>query len=314
MAAQVDNQDLQHGAPYSRIRTRSLIEPDRRPCCLVRAEAGDASRLAPIAGATGARARGMGNGVGCVYIDPYGAGRLFASNGWCPSRCERYATFSFDNSMSFLAQLLQPQRRRLVLVDGAHDFDSSLRSGNVRRLLRLGGIIVIDDAQPAGPFGATKSFLADHPQWRELGDSSPRSNIGESVRRSASLRFRTAANMQAPPYFTVEGDHFVVGSAGHRRQKRIRRFVLAAATGAGSPCTRSSKRSAPGQPGRDQDPRHSTFRVRRSARTFDETARPLIAVSEQADRFHRGNRVVLVQRRCAEAARARPIVPREPRG
>ena len=104
----------------------SLMDPDERALlyCLIRA-------LKPenvveigtyFAGTTEVLARAVWeNGSGCVYsVDPYGAGRVSQAMTAWPEPLRAITTCSFDNSMSFLTQLLQagnahrlcPHRRR----------------------------------------------------------------------------------------------------------------------------------------------------------------------------------------------------------
>jgi predicted O-methyltransferase YrrM len=223
---------------------RSLMDPDERALlyCLVRA-------LKPenvveigtyFAGTTEVLARAVWeNGAGCIYsVDPYGAGRVSQTMAAWPEPLRAITTCSFDNSMSFLTQLLQAGTPiDFVLVDGAHDFEFVRFDLEMcARLLRPGGIIVIDDAEQAGPFSAAKSFLADHPQWRELGDcvaafrqSSPFDEQRSSVPGTSLLL------LQAPPYFAVEGDRFRSWGQRDIATERILGFEvdLAAATGAG---------------------------------------------------------------------------------
>ncbi len=58
----------------------------------------------------------------------------------------------------------------LVLVDGGHDdqyalFDLQMTA----RLLKPGGIVIMDNAEQTGPFKAARTFLAENRAWRELG-------------------------------------------------------------------------------------------------------------------------------------------------
>jgi predicted O-methyltransferase YrrM len=222
----------------------SLMDPDERALlyCLIRA-------LKPenvveigtyFAGTTEVLARAVWeNGAGCVYsVDPYGAGRVAQVMAAWPEPLRAITICSFDNSMSFLTQLLQAAAPiDFILIDGAHEFEFVRFDLEMcARLLRPGGIIVIDDAEQAGPFGAAKSFLADHPQWRELGDcvaafspSRPFDDQRSSVPGTSLLL------LQAPPYFAVEGDRFRSWGQQDIPTERIVGFEvdLAAATGGG---------------------------------------------------------------------------------
>src|SRR5258708_38393824 len=58
----------------------------------------------------------------------------------------------------------------LVLVDGNHDFEFALFDLQMAaRLIRPGGVIVMDNAEQTGPFHATRAFVARNPAWTELG-------------------------------------------------------------------------------------------------------------------------------------------------
>lgn len=276
---------------------RSLMDPDERALlyCLIRA-------LKPenvveigtyFAGTTEVLARAVWeNGSGCVYsVDPYGAGRVSqAMTGW-PEPLRAITTCSFDNSMSFLTQLLQTATPiDFILIDGAHDFEFVRFDLEMcARLLRPGGVIVIDDAEQAGPFGAAKSFLADHPQWRELGDcvaafrqSSPFDDQRSSVPGTSLLI------LQAPPYFAVERDRFRSWGQQDIATERILGFELdlAASTGAGILHVQTILRTfGAGQTWieiKSVVPRHIAFADR--PRTIrQDLPHPLIAVSEQGE-------------------------------
>lgn len=58
----------------------------------------------------------------------------------------------------------------LILIDGNHDFEFALFDLQMAaRLMRPGGIVVMDNAEQSGPFYAAKQFLDRNPAWRELG-------------------------------------------------------------------------------------------------------------------------------------------------
>jgi predicted O-methyltransferase YrrM len=276
---------------------QSLMDADERALlyCLVRA-------LKPetvveigtyFAGTTEVLARAAWeNGAGCVYsVDPYGAGRVSQVMTAWPEPLRAITTCSFDNSMSFLTRLLQAATPiDFILIDGAHDFEFVRFDLEMcARLLRPGGIIVIDDAEQAGPFGAAKSFLADHPQWRELGDciaafsqSSPFDDQRSSVPGTSLLI------LQAPPYFAVEGDRFRSWGQQDIPTERIVGFEvdLAASTGAGILHIQTSLRTfGAGQTWieiKSVVTQHIAFADQ--PRTIrQDLPRPLIAVSEQGE-------------------------------
>lgn len=57
-------------------------------------------------------------------------------------------------------------------VDGNHDFEFALFDLNMAaKLVRAGGIVIMDNAEQTGPYYATKQFLEKNPGWLEVGSS-----------------------------------------------------------------------------------------------------------------------------------------------
>jgi len=114
------------------------------------------------------------NGSGrLLTTDPFGTERCPPIIASWPGELQRITEFHPLNSMDFLLML---ERRRLpldlVLVDGNHDFEFALFDLQMAaRLLRPGGIVVMDNSKQTGPFEASRSFMQANPAWRELGDS-----------------------------------------------------------------------------------------------------------------------------------------------
>src|SRR5262249_38378227 len=56
-----------------------------------------------------------------------------------------------------------------VLVDGSHEFEFALFDLLcAARLMRPGGLVVLDNIDQAGPRFATKVFLDGNPEWRDV--------------------------------------------------------------------------------------------------------------------------------------------------
>jgi predicted O-methyltransferase YrrM len=112
------------------------------------------------------------NGEGFLHTaDPFGAERCPAIIANWPTELRNLIEFHPLNSMDFLLKL-HHQRLELdfVLVDGDHDYELALFDLQMAaRLLRPGGIVVINDSVQTGPFQAARTFLASHPTWQELG-------------------------------------------------------------------------------------------------------------------------------------------------
>lgn len=125
------------------------------------------------AGTTEVLARALWeNGEGVVHTaDPYGGERCPAIISQWPPELQRHAQFHAKSSMDFFARMvLESKTFDLVLVDGNHDYEYALFDLQMAaRLMRPGGVVIMDNAEQAGPFKAARQFLATNPAWRELG-------------------------------------------------------------------------------------------------------------------------------------------------
>lgn len=152
------------------------------------------------------------NGTGILHTtDPLGGERCPAIIAQWPDELQRHVRFHALNSMDFFHHL---DRQRLtldlVLVDGYHDFEFALFDLQMAaRLLRPGGIVVMDNGEQAGPFRASRSFLTGNPAWRELGSAiadHDRSAPFDATR--ASIPWTSFIVLQAP-------DHIPIGEELH---------------------------------------------------------------------------------------------------
>ncbi len=93
----------------------------------------------------------------------------------------------------------------LVLVDGNHDYEFALFDLQMAaRLLRPGGVIVMDNAEQTGPFQASRTFLAAHPAWHELGNSISSYDVSNPFDANrASAPGTTFVLLRAPPYLSI---------------------------------------------------------------------------------------------------------------
>lgn len=114
------------------------------------------------------------NGDGFLHTaDPYGADRCPEIIAGWPSELRRLVEYHPLNSMDFFLKLgHRGIALDFVLVDGDHDYEFALFDLQMAaRLLRPGGVVVLNDSVQTGPFQAGRTFLASHPAWRELGTS-----------------------------------------------------------------------------------------------------------------------------------------------
>jgi predicted O-methyltransferase YrrM len=128
-----------------------------------------------FAGTTQVMARALWeNGSGVVHTtDPFGADRCPGIIDAWPRELQALTTFYPLNSMAFFERLAQQRVvPDLVFVDGNHDFEFALFDlQSAARLIRPGGVVIVDDADQSGPFHAARAFMASVPGWRELGSA-----------------------------------------------------------------------------------------------------------------------------------------------
>jgi predicted O-methyltransferase YrrM len=126
-----------------------------------------------FAGTTETLARALWeNGEGVIHTtDPFGADHCPAIIGGWPRDLQAITEFHALNSMGFFGALAERRiTLDMVLVDGSHDYEYALFDLQMAaRLLRPGGIIVMDNSDQTGPFHASREFVARNPAWQEIG-------------------------------------------------------------------------------------------------------------------------------------------------
>lgn len=119
-------------------------------------------------------ARGLWeNGGGTLHtIDPFGRVRVPALMANWDERLRSHVRFYAWNSMQFFQHACDTNLPLdLVFVDGNHDFEYALfELQSTARLMRPGGIVVMDNINQSGPLWAAKVFLQQNPGWTELGE------------------------------------------------------------------------------------------------------------------------------------------------
>lgn len=126
-----------------------------------------------FAGTTEVIARALWeNGWGTVHTcDPFGVKRCPPIIDQWPISLKSHTRFYPLNSMDFFLELQRTHTSLdIALVDGNHDFEFALFDLQMAaRLLRPGGMVVMDNAEQTGPFFAARQFLSANPGWIELG-------------------------------------------------------------------------------------------------------------------------------------------------
>jgi predicted O-methyltransferase YrrM len=134
------------------------------------------------------------NGTGVLHTtDPFGAERAPLIISRWPEPLRKLTQFHPKSSMDFFMALAEAKvRLDIAFIDGDHDFEFAYYDVLMAaRLLRPGGIMVIDNSDQTGPYYAAAQFLHDNPDWVELGNaltgfrlshpfSAPRSSLPKS--------------------------------------------------------------------------------------------------------------------------------------
>jgi predicted O-methyltransferase YrrM len=114
------------------------------------------------------------NGTGLLYTtDPFGASRAPPIIRRWPEPLRDIVRFCPLSSMDFFIMLSEPKTSLdIAFIDGDHDFEFAYFDVLMAaRLLRPGGIMIIDNSNQTGPYYAAAQFLHDNPGWVELGDA-----------------------------------------------------------------------------------------------------------------------------------------------
>ena len=152
------------------------------------------------------------NGGGVVHTaDPYGGERCPAIIAQWPEELQRHAQFHAKSSMDFFSRMvLESKTFDLLLIDGNHDYEYALFDLQMAaRLVRPGGIVVMDNAEQSGPFKAARLFLAANPAWREIGSAIADYHPFKPFERErASLPDTSFVLLHAPDYLSIgDGPH-----------------------------------------------------------------------------------------------------------
>ena len=149
------------------------------------------------------------NNRGVIYTaDPYSGDRCPSIIRSWPKDLQKHASFHTLNSMGLFAYLDQARiSLDLTLVDGNHDYEFALFDLQMaaRRTLPS-GVIIMDDAEKAGPFEAARTFLAANPAWRELGQAISSHNPSHPFNLTRASFPETSFIVLQAPTFVAIGD------------------------------------------------------------------------------------------------------------
>jgi hypothetical protein len=134
--------------------------------------------------------------------------------GWDEPLRSRTRFFSLPSQIFFSYALARPLLFDLVLIDGDHELEAAAYDlACVARLIRPGGIVVLDNIDQPGPRFATTKFLADNPEWREIGTAVNASKlVGPLDEIDGSFPNTKFFILQAPREYVVSGTPYSFGS------------------------------------------------------------------------------------------------------
>src|SRR5262249_23437360 len=138
--------------------------------------------------------------------DPFGAEACPSLIAALPEEIRRHISFYAVNSATHFDQAIgRGVLYDMVLIDGSHELEYAMFDLMcAARIMRPGGLVVLDNIDQAGPQFATRLFLKDHPQWRDVAGV-----VGETNKSSPLTAPRPSFPdtkfyiLQAPPYFAV---------------------------------------------------------------------------------------------------------------
>jgi predicted O-methyltransferase YrrM len=111
------------------------------------------------------------NGFGHLdTIDPFEGHRCPALIAGLPEALRQRITYQpVSSAAHFDRAIARGVSYDFVLVDGSHEFEFALFDLMcAARLMRPSGLVVLDNIEQPGPRFATKVFLKDNPEWRDI--------------------------------------------------------------------------------------------------------------------------------------------------
>ncbi len=149
-------------------------------------------------------------------IDPFGGERCPAAIASFPPELQKLVTFRAENSAAHFDRAMSSNTQYdLVLIDGNHEFEFALFDVMcTARLMRPGGLIVMDNIEQVGPRLAAKLFLERNPPWRDVA------NVVRHIDATSPLAVPPASFpdtkfyvLEAPPHYVIGEEPRVFGPA-----------------------------------------------------------------------------------------------------
>jgi predicted O-methyltransferase YrrM len=139
-------------------------------------------------------------------IDPFGGDVCPPLIEAFPAELKQRITFSAVSSAAhFDRAMTRGEAYDLVLVDGNHELEyARFDLECAARLMRPGGLVVLDNIEQPGPRFATRRFLDEHKAWRDLAGVVGRLDLSQPLAEpEPSFPGTKYYLLQAPPHYVV---------------------------------------------------------------------------------------------------------------
>ena len=149
-------------------------------------------------------------------IDPFGGERCPPVIASFPPDFQKLVTFRAENSATHFDRAMSSNTYYdFVLVDGNHEFEFALFDIMcAARLMRPGGLMVMDNMEQVGPRLATKLFLARNPDWRDVADVVGHIDMTAPFAvPPASFPDTKFYLIEAPPHYVIREEPRIFGPA-----------------------------------------------------------------------------------------------------
>ena len=139
-------------------------------------------------------------------IDPFGGDRCPPIIASFPPELRNIVTFRAQNTATYFDWAMANNTYfDFVLVDGNHEYEFALFDVmSAARIMRPGGLMVMDNIEQIGPRLAAKTFLENNPEWRDVA------GVIDEITMSTPFKVPPASFpetkfyfLQAPPYYVV---------------------------------------------------------------------------------------------------------------
>jgi hypothetical protein len=139
-------------------------------------------------------------------IDPFGGERCPPKIATFPEELQKLISFQAVSSAAhFDRAIARGAGYDFVLIDGSHEFEFVMFDLLcTARLMRPRGLVVLDNIEQPGPRFATRLFLKNNPDWREVGGVIDEAHPPSPFERGdPSFPLTQFYIVQAPPYYVL---------------------------------------------------------------------------------------------------------------